>query len=140
MSAADRDDLTGASTADLISRATDQLSTLVRDELALARAELAAKGKRAGLGGGLFGAAAALALYGLGLILALAVVLLDLVWPVWLAMLVVTVVVLAAAGVAALAGRAQLRRAVPPVPTQAAAGVAADVQTVADAVREGRQR
>jgi hypothetical protein len=140
MSAANADDLSGASTADLISRATNQLSTLVRDELALARAELTAKGKRAGLGGGLFGAAAALALYALGLILALAVVLLDLVWPLWLAVLVVTVVVLAAAGVAALAGRAQLRRAVPPVPTQAAAGVAADVHTVTDALREGRQR
>jgi hypothetical protein len=137
---ADSDDTAGASTADLISRATDQLSTLVRDELALARAELTAKGKRAGIGGGLFGAAGVLALYGLGLILALAVLLLDLVWPVWLAVLVMTIVVLAAAGVAAAAGRAQLRRAVPPVPTQAAAGIAADVQTVTDAVREGRQQ
>jgi hypothetical protein len=140
MSTAGADDLAGTSTADLISRATDQLSTLVRDELALARAELTAKGKRAGLGGGLFGVAAVLALYGLGLILALAVVLLDLVWPVWLAVLVVTVVVLVGTGVATLAGRAQLRRAVPPVPTQAAAGIAADVRTVTDAVREGRQR
>jgi hypothetical protein len=137
---ADSDDTAGASTADLISRATDQLSTLVRDELALARAELTAKGKRAGIGGGLFGAAGVLALYGLGLILALAVLLLDLVWPVWLAVLVIAIVVLAAAGVAAAAGRAQLRRAVPPVPTQAAAGIAADVQTVTDAVREGRQQ
>ena len=140
MNAPDRNDLAGVSTADLISRVSDQLSTLVRDELALARAELAAKGRRAGLGGGLFGAAAALALYGLGLVLALAVLLLQLVWPAWLAVLVVTVVVLAAAAVAALAGRAQLRRAVPPVPTQAAAGVAADVTTVAEAVREGRQQ
>jgi hypothetical protein len=136
----DRDALHDASTADLISRATDQLSTLVRDELALARTELVTKGKRAGLGGGLLGAAGALALYGLGLLLALAVVLLHLVWPAWLAILVVTVVVLAVAGAAALAGRAQLRRAVPPVPTLAGEGVAADVQTVKDAVREGRRQ
>lgn len=128
------------STADLITRATEQLSTLVRDELALARAELVAKGKRAGLGGGLFGAAGALALYGLGLFLALAVVLLDLVWPAWLAVLVVLMVVLAAAGAAVLAGRAQVRRAVPPVPELAAEGVAADVRTVKDAVREGRRQ
>jgi len=140
MDAAEGNDLAGVSTADLISRVSDQVSTLVRDELALARVELAAKGRRAGLGGGLFGAAAALALYGLGLVLALAVLLLHLVWPAWAAVLVVTAVVLVAAAAAALAGRAQLRRAVPPVPTQAAAGVAADVTAVSEAMREGRQK
>lgn len=97
MDAADRDDQAGSSTAELIGRATDQLSTLVRDELALARVELIARGKRAGLGGDLFGAAAALAMYGLGPILVLVVVLLHLVWPVWLAVLAVAVLVLAAA-------------------------------------------
>jgi uncharacterized membrane protein YqjE len=71
----------GQSTSELVGQAAAQISTLVRDELALAKTELAEKGKRAGLGGGLFGGAAVLALYGLGLLLALAVVLLDLVWP-----------------------------------------------------------
>lgn len=89
----------------MINRATAQLSTLVRDELALARTELVAKGRRAGLGGGLLGAASALALYGLGLSLALAVVLQHLVWPAWLAILVVTVVVLAASGLRPSPGR-----------------------------------
>ena len=70
-----------ASTADLVGRAATQISTLVRDELALARAEMVEKGKRAGIGGGLLGGAAMLALYGLGLFLVLLVVLLDLVWP-----------------------------------------------------------
>lgn len=140
MDASDQERLAQASTADLISRASAQLSTLVRDELALARAELVAKGKRAGLAGGLFGTAALLALYGIGLLVALIVVLLHLVWPLWLSVVVTMVVVLAAAGCAALAARVQLRRAVPPVPTEAAAGVTADVQTVTDAVREGRQQ
>ncbi len=140
MDAADGNDLTGVSTADLISRVGDQLSTLVRDEVELARAELAAKGRQAAVGGGLFGAAAALLLYGLGLLLALAVLLLHLVWPAWLAVLVVTAVVLAAAAAAGLAGRARVRQAVPPVPTQAAASIAADVTTVTEAVREGRQQ
>jgi uncharacterized membrane protein YqjE len=126
------------STSDLVSQAAAQISTLVRDELALAKTELAEKGKRAGLGGGLFGGAAVLALYGLGLLLALAVVLLDLVWPLWLAVLAVTVVVFAAAGVAALIGKQQLKSAAPPVPSDAIAGVEADVQTVKTAVREGR--
>ena len=128
----------GQSTSDLVSQAAAQVSTLIRDELALAKTELAEKGKRAGLGGGLFGGAAVLALYGLGLLLALAVVLLDLVWPLWLAVLVVTVVVFAAAGVAALLGKQQLKSATPPIPSDAIAGVDADVQTVKNAVREGR--
>ena len=127
-----------ASTADLVNRAAAQISTLVRDELALAKSELTEKGKRAGIGGGLFGASAVLALYGLGLLLTLAVVLLDLAWPLWLAVLVVMVVVFAAAGVAALIGRAKLREATPPLPSQAIEGVEADVRTVRTAAREGR--
>jgi uncharacterized membrane protein YqjE len=126
-----------ASTSELVSQAAAQISTLVRDELALAKLELAEKGKRAGIGGGLFGGAAILGLYGLGLLLTLAVVLLDLVWPLWLAVLVVLIIVLAAAGIAALLGRQKLKAAVPPVPTDAVAGARADVQTVKDAVKEG---
>jgi uncharacterized membrane protein YqjE len=127
-----------ASTGDLVSQAAAQISTLVRDELALAKLELTEKGKRAGIGGGLFGGAAVLGLYGLSLLLALAVVLLDLVWPLWLALLVVLVVVLAAAGIAALLGRQKLKAAAPPVPSDAIASTQADVQTVKNAVREGR--
>ncbi|GAA1786583.1 hypothetical protein GCM10009682_05930 [Luedemannella flava] len=90
------------------------------------------------MGGGLFGIAGLLAGYGLGLLLVLAVVLLALIWPTWLAVLVVMVAVLAAAGVAALVGRAQLRRVTPPVPEEAAAGVAADIDAVKTAIHEGR--
>jgi hypothetical protein len=133
-----------ASTSELVSRAAAQVSVLVRDELALAKAELAEKGRHAGLGGGLFGAAAVLALFGVGLVLALAVVALDLVWPLWLALLVVTVLVFAAAGVAALLGRRQLAAARPGVPwpnitgvtpQETAASVGADVDAVKTAVR-----
>ena len=128
-----------ASMAELVSDATSQLSTLVRDEVALARAELAAKAKRAGAGGGLLGAAVIMAWYGLGLAIALAVVLLDLVWPLWLAVLVVLGGVFAASGVTAVLGRRELARALPPAPSEAAASVAADVQALQDAIREGRQ-
>jgi hypothetical protein len=126
-------------TVDLVSQAASQISTLVRDELALARTEMVAKGKRAGIGGGLFGAAALLALYGAGLALALIVVALDLVWPLWLAVAVVMVVVFLTAGVAALLGRSALRKATPPVPSAALAEAGSDVRTVKAAVREGRQ-
>jgi hypothetical protein len=132
-------DHSSASTAELVSDAASQLATLVRDEIALARAELAAKARRAGIGGGLLGGAVILTWYGVGLVIALAVVALDLVWPLWLALLVVIAAVLAAAGVAALLGRRELARALTPAPSEAAASVAADVRAVQDAIREGRQ-
>ncbi len=128
-----------ASTADLVNQAAAQISTLVRDELALAKAELTEKGKRAGVGGGLFGGAAVLAWFGIGLLLTLAVVALDLVWPLWLAVLVVMVVVFAAAGVAALLGKKQLGKANPLVPQDAIASVETDMQTVKSAAQRGRQ-
>jgi hypothetical protein len=128
-----------ASTAELVQTAVSQISTLVRDELALARTEMISKAKRVGLGGGLVGAAGALAFYGLGLVLALAVALLALVWPLWAALLVVAVVVFAAAGVAALAGKRAITTATPPVPTDAVASVQDDLRAVTDAFREGRQ-
>jgi hypothetical protein len=88
-------------TGKLVSQLSEQVSTLVRDELALARAELTEKGKRAGTGAGLLGAAGVLALYGLGALFVTAAAALALVWPVWLAVLVVAVVIFAIAGVVA---------------------------------------
>ncbi len=126
------------STGDLVNQAAAQISTLVRDELALAKLELAEKGRRAGVGGGLVGGAAVLGWFGLGLLVTLAVVLLDLAWPLWLSILVVMVVVFAAAAVAAFLGRQKLTAAVPPTPTDAVAGVQADVRTVRDAAKQGR--
>jgi uncharacterized membrane protein YqjE len=130
--------VTTGSTADLVSQAAAQISTLVRDELALAKAELAEKGKRAGVGGGLFGGAAVLAWFGLGLLVTLAVVVLDLVWPLWLSILVVMIVVFAIAGVAALLGKKQLSHASPPLPEGAIASVEADIETVKSAAHRGR--
>jgi uncharacterized membrane protein YqjE len=126
------------STAELVSRAATQITTLVREELALATTELTAKGKRVGLGGGLFGGAAVLALYGGGLVLTLAVVALDLVWPLWLALLAVAAVVFVAAGLTALLGKRQLKAAAPLVPSDTVASVSADADAVRTAARKGR--
>ena len=127
------------STAELVNRAVAQLSTLVRDELALARTEMVGKAKRAGTGSGLLGGAGLLAAYGTGLLITLVVVLLALVWPLWAALLVVAVVVFAAAGVAALVGKRAITTATPPVPTDAVASVQDDLRAVTEAFREGRQ-
>ena len=122
-----------ASTADLVRRAVDQLQTLVHDEVALAKAELAGKARTAAKGGGMFGGAALLGLYGGGVLIAGAVLLLALALPAWAAALIVGAVLLLLAGLLALAGRSRLRRAGPPVPEEAVAGVRADLRAVADA-------
>ncbi|MBF9129070.1 phage holin family protein [Plantactinospora sp. S1510] len=131
--------VTEQSTAELVQRATEQLSRLVRDELALARIELAEKGRHAGIGVGLFGGGGAMALCGLGVLVAAAVLALALVIPAWAAALVVAGALFLMAGVLALIGRRQVRRAVPPMPSATADSVRADVRTVASAVRDRGQ-
>lgn len=127
-----------ASTAQLVSQMTEQVSTLVRDELALARVEMVEKGKRAGTGAGLLGGAGVLAMYGVGALLVTIGAALAVVWPTWLAALVVTVVVFAIAAVAALLGKKQVQQAVPPAPTAAVDSTKRDVDAVKSAVRDGR--
>jgi MFS family permease len=132
---ADRtDDLSSASTGELVQRLSAQLSELVRRELDLARTELATKGKRAGAGAGLAGAGGVVALYGVGALIASAIAGLATVLPVWLSALIVGVVLLLVAGVLALVGRSRLREATPPVPEQAVRGVQDDVAAVKNAV------
>jgi hypothetical protein len=66
MSAADEDG--GRSLGQLVASATAELSALVHDEIALAKAELRQDAKRAGMGGGAIAAAGVLALFALPLL------------------------------------------------------------------------
>src|SRR5690349_4305184 len=86
------------STGELVQRASEQLSRLVRDELALAKAELAEKGRHAGIGAGLFGAGGVLALYGVGALIATLILVLHLWLAAWLSALIVTVAMFLVAG------------------------------------------
>jgi uncharacterized membrane protein YqjE len=122
----ERDEPIGA----VVHRLSEQIPELVRSEMRLAQAELAEKGKHAGVGIGLFSGAGLLALYGLAGLLTTAVIALDLVLPLWLAALIVTVVLFVAAAVAALVGKKQVTQASPPTPEKAMAGVKEDVQAV----------
>lgn len=122
----DPDPTLGALVHDL----TEQTSRLVRSEVELAKAELAQKGKKAGIGAGLFGAAGLLGFFAAAVLITTVILALDLVLPVWLAALIVGVVLLAAAGVAALVGKNRVTEATPPVPERAAEGVKADVATI----------
>ena len=119
-----------ASLGQLVSSVSQQIPELIRSEIRLAQAEMAEKGKRAGLGLGLFGAAGLLALYGVAGLLTTVVLLLALVLPAWAAALVVTAVLFAAAGVAALKGKSNVEEATPPKPERALDGIKADVETM----------
>ncbi|MEV6305954.1 phage holin family protein [Actinoplanes sp. NPDC051861] len=127
------------STAHLVSRLSEQVTTLVRDELALARLEMTEKGKKAGKGAGLLGGAGVIALYGVGALFVTVGAALALVMPVWAAALIVTVALLAVAGIAAMVGKKQVQQAVPPTPEAAMASGRRDVDTLMAAARHGRQ-
>jgi uncharacterized membrane protein YqjE len=125
-----------ASTGELVSRLSQQLTTLVRDEMRLAQAELTQKGKKAGIGAGLFGGAGLVALYGVGALVAAAIIALSLAVTAWLAAVIVAVVLFIVAGVLALVGKKEVSAATPALPQEAIAGLKADVATV----KEGAHR
>ena len=105
----------------------------MRDEIALAKVELSEKAKSAGVGAGAFSVAGVLALYGVGTLIATAVLALDLAMDAWLAALLVALVVLALAGIAALVGKQRVNRAGPPVPEAAMESVKRDIAEVKEA-------
>ena len=126
------------STAELVQQATDQVSRLIRDELTLAKIELAEKGRHAGKGAGLFGGGGLIALFGVGVLILALVFGLAEAMPLWLAALIVGVLLLVVAALLAVLGRSQMRRASPPVPRSMVRSVRADVDAVAAAVRTRR--
>src|SRR5262245_43774214 len=139
-SPSDKTDLADRSTADLVKLAAEQVSRLVRDELRLAQTELAEKGKRAGIGVGMFGAAGVVSLYGVGALIAAAILGLATVLPGWLSAILIGAALLLVAGLIALVGRGQVKKAVPPAPTEAVRNVKADIDTISGAVKDGRHR
>jgi uncharacterized membrane protein YqjE len=128
-------DPTDATTGELVTRLSTQISELVRGELTLAKAELAQKGKRAGIGAGLAGTAGVLALYGVGALITTVIAALALVLPVWAAALIVAVVIFIVAGVLGLLGKNQIQRATPPVPENTVESVKRDVATVTERIK-----
>ena len=120
---------------DLVQELSQETATLVRQEMRLARAELQEKGKHAGVGAGMFGGAGLVALYGVGALIAAAIVGLGTLLEPWLAALIVGVVLLAVAGVVALMGKKQVEQATPPKPEQAMDSVQQDIDTVKESAR-----
>jgi uncharacterized membrane protein YqjE len=128
-------DLRELGAGELVSQLSKLIPQLVRDELQLALAELQEKGKRAGIGAGLTGAAGVIALFGLGALVIAVIAALALVLPVWAAALIVGGVLLLLAGLLGLAGVGQVKRATPPTPQQAIASTKRDIQTVKESAK-----
>jgi uncharacterized membrane protein YqjE len=124
------------STAELVRHLSEEVSRLVKDEIRLAAIELTGKGRKAGLGAGLFGGAGVVALYGGGALVAALILLVAQALTPWIAALVVGVVLLIVAAVLALVGKRQVARATPPLPQEAIRSIKADV----DAVKESAHR
>jgi uncharacterized membrane protein YqjE len=124
---------------ELLKQLSQETTTLVRQELDLAKAEVAQKGQQAGKGLGMFGGAGVVGLLALGSFTAFLIMLLDGAMPNWAAALVVTAVYAAIAGVLALQGRNKVKEASPPVPEQAVESVKEDAQWAKTQMQSGRR-
>jgi uncharacterized membrane protein YqjE len=113
---------------ELLKQLSQETTTLVRQEIDLAKAEMSQKGKRAGLGAGMFGGAGVAGLLALVALTIAAIAALDTGMPTWLAAVIVAVVWAAIAGLLALQGRQKVQAATPPAPEQAIESTKEDVQ------------
>ena len=122
------EDKRNASTAELVKELSREVSQLVREEIALAKAEMTQKGKHAGIGAGMLSGAAVLALAAVGGSMAFLMLVLDSWMPGWLAALIVTIAYAAAAALLARRGKVRISHATPPAPTQPIESLKEDVQ------------
>lgn len=123
------------STGELVKTVAEQVSLLVRDEMKLAQLEMTRKGKQAGTGIGMMGGGGLIALYGVGCLIACAIIGLSHAVTAWLAALIIGVVLLVIAGIAALVGKERMKKATPPMPAEAVSSVKTDVEEIKERVR-----
>ena len=128
MATSDQEALRERSTGDLVKQLSQQVTELVREEVALAKAEMTEKGRKAGPGAGMLGGAGAAALAALGALTAFLIVVLDLAMPAWGAALIVTALWSVVAGLLYLQGRERVREVGKPIPQKTVDSVKEDVQ------------
>lgn len=122
-----------ATTGELIARMSEQTSTLIRDEMRLAQAEVSAKAKSAGIGLGMFGAGGLLAFFGFAALIATVILALTLVIPAWASAAIVSLVLFAAAAVVSLVGKKRVEKATPATPERTVDNVKQDIAEVKEA-------
>jgi MFS family permease len=125
--------------SDLLRTLSDQTTTLVRQEIELAKAEMTAKGKQVGMGAGAFGGAGLVGLYALGAITACFILALSTAVAGWLAALIVGVVYAIVAGVLALVGKKKTQAGAPPVPERAISSTKEDLEWAKTRAKTARQ-
>ena len=124
---------------ELLKELSERTTTLVRQELELAKLELTEKGKKAGIGAGMFGGAGIVGFYAVGALTACLILALATAVDGWLAALIVAAVYGAVAGVLALSGKSKVKQAVPPTPEQAVDSVKEDVQWTKSRAKQARK-
>jgi len=129
---------TEKSIAELTKQLSDQATALASKEVELAKAELALKGKRLGMGAGMFGGAGLIAAYAFGALTACLILALATGMDGWLAALIVAVVYGAIAGGLALTGKQKVEQGTPPVPERAIESTQADIESTRDHVKAAR--
>lgn len=132
------DDARDVPVAELLKQLSNQTATLVKQEMELAKVELTEKGKRAGLGAGMFGGAGLFGAFAFGALTAAAILALATAVAAWLAALIVAVVYAAIAGVLALTGKSKVKEATPPIPEQALETTKEDVEVAKTRARGAR--
>ncbi len=126
------------SIAELTRRLSDQTKTLVQQEMELAKAELSEKGKRAGIGAGMFGGAGLFGFFAFATLTAFLILALAEAVDAWLAALIVTLVYGAIAGVLALSGKKKVQQATPAMPEQTVETVKEDIEWTKQRAQAGR--
>ena len=126
------------STGELIKQLSEQTSELVRQEVNLAKAELTEKGKQAGVGAGMLGAAGLVGATAFFALTAALIALLSEGMDTWLAALIVAVVYAVIAGVGAMLGKNRIQEATPPAPEQAIDSVKEDVRWAKNQAKSSR--
>jgi uncharacterized membrane protein YqjE len=129
-------DVQDQSVKDLVKSLSEETSRLVRDEIKLATIELKEKGKHAGIGVGMFGAAGVVALYGAGALLACVIMALALAVEPWLSALIVALTLFGVAGILALMGKKQVTQAVPPAPEDTISNVKTDIAVIKESAHK----
>ncbi len=117
-------------TGELVKQVTEQVSVLVRDELKLAQLEMTGKAKQAGMGMGMMGGGGLVALYGVACLIACVIIAISHSLQAWLSALIVGAALLIVAGILAALGRGHMKKATPPMPTQAVDSVKTDVAEI----------
>jgi hypothetical protein len=119
-------------------RAGEAVVRLARQELDLAKAEMAEKGRTAGPGLGLVGGAGVAALLALGSLTAFAILALDGAMPNWLAALIVAVVWAAVGAALYFTGKERVQQAGPLLPEQTIESVKEDVEWAKTQIGSGQ--